>query len=507
MVFAMVLSKGLGMLRGVLLANHYGINMEANAFSTASRIPLAFFDMLFSAAILGCFIPVYNSFKSEQNTFDAESEKKADAFACVFLNFIFLLTGILTLVGILFAEPIIGLIAPNLDAETAALAASLLRIMFPMIIFTGAAYTLVGVLQSKNEFIVPSLISSISNAGVIFYFLFINDALGENAIHGLAFAYLIAWALQLLTLIIPLAKRKFRYYFCLDLKNPALRKALKMTPPIMIGSWLAPFGILSGTFFTPYLPIPGAITIFEYTNNIYVIIVGILTYGICNFTFPKLSRLNILGEHEAFSRTARSGLLSALYVVLPVMAAVIILSGEGTSILYQRGEFDASAAAYTARALKFISIGMPAFCIIEIVTRIMYSQTKVRIPMLAALCGITVNIISSALLIHVPALEVGAVALANALGQIAAAAVLIAALLRMSRGILDRSFLRELLKILAGTLFAAALMWLIYHMIGNQPFEAGIWKNLFTASVVVVPGIVVYLIATRLLRVKAIESL
>ena len=126
------------------------------------------------------------------------------------------------------------------DAETAALAASLLRIMFPMIIFTGAAYTLVGVLQSKNEFIVPSLISSISNAGVIFYFLFINDALGENSIHGLAFAYLIAWALQLLTLIIPLAKRKFRYYFCLDLKNPALRKALKMTPPIMIGSWLAP---------------------------------------------------------------------------------------------------------------------------------------------------------------------------------------------------------------------------------------------------------------------------
>ena len=89
MVLAMILSKGLGMLRGVLLANHYGINMEANAFSTASRIPLAFFDMLFSAAILGCFIPVYNSFKSENNTFDAESERQADAFACIFLNFIF----------------------------------------------------------------------------------------------------------------------------------------------------------------------------------------------------------------------------------------------------------------------------------------------------------------------------------------------------------------------------------------------------------------------------------
>lgn len=507
MVLAMILSKGLGMLRGVLLANHYGINMEANAFSTASRIPLAFFDMLFSAAILGCFIPVYNSFKSENNTFDAESERQADAFACIFLNFIFLLTGILTFFGILFAEPIISLIAPNLDAETAALAASLLRIMFPMIIFTGAAYTLVGVLQSKNEFIIPSLISSISNAGVILYFLFVNDALGENAIQGLAFAYLIAWGLQLVTLVIPLAKRKFPYRFSLDLKNPALRKALKMTPPIMIGSWLAPFGVLSGTFFSPYLPIPGAITLFEYTNNIYVIIVGILTYGICNFTFPKLSRLNVLGEHDAFSRTARSGLLSALYVVLPIMAAVMLLSGEGTAILYQRGEFDASAASYTANALKYISIGMPAFCIIEIVSRIMYSLTKVRVPMLAALCGIFVNIVFSSILIHVPALEVGSVALANALGQIAAASVLVLSLVRMSKGILDKSFMRELLKIILCTLLAAAAMYMIYSLLGNHPFEAGMGRNILVAVIVFVPGAAIYLLSTKLLRVKAMEAL
>ena len=81
MIVAMVLSKVLGLIRSTLLASHYGTSTAATAFTAASRIPLSFFDMLFSAAILGCFVPVYNSFKSKNNTFDQESEQQADRFA------------------------------------------------------------------------------------------------------------------------------------------------------------------------------------------------------------------------------------------------------------------------------------------------------------------------------------------------------------------------------------------------------------------------------------------
>ena len=73
MIVAMVLSKVLGLIRSTLLASHYGTSTAATAFTAASRIPLSFFDMLFSAAILGCFVHVYNSFKSKNNTFDQES--------------------------------------------------------------------------------------------------------------------------------------------------------------------------------------------------------------------------------------------------------------------------------------------------------------------------------------------------------------------------------------------------------------------------------------------------
>ena len=96
MILAMIISKLLGMLRGVLLASAYGITEEATAFSAASRIPLSFFDIVFASAILGCFIPVYNSFSKDD-------EKGRNEFTSIYLNFMLVLTGLISLVGIVFA--------------------------------------------------------------------------------------------------------------------------------------------------------------------------------------------------------------------------------------------------------------------------------------------------------------------------------------------------------------------------------------------------------------------
>ena len=61
MMGATVGAKILGMLRSVLQARAYGTTPAANAFTAASKLPLTFFDLLLAAAVLGCFIPAYNS--------------------------------------------------------------------------------------------------------------------------------------------------------------------------------------------------------------------------------------------------------------------------------------------------------------------------------------------------------------------------------------------------------------------------------------------------------------
>ena len=59
MILATLLSKLLGMLRQVMIASTLADSMEGVAFAAASKIPFAIFDMLFSAAVLGSFIPIY----------------------------------------------------------------------------------------------------------------------------------------------------------------------------------------------------------------------------------------------------------------------------------------------------------------------------------------------------------------------------------------------------------------------------------------------------------------
>lgn len=504
MMLATVIAKLLGMLRGVLQANAYGTTDAANAFTAASKLPLTFFDMFLAAAVLGCFIPVYNSFKDNEGRGSGVSE--ADEFACVFLNFIVLLCGVLAVIGIAFAEPFIRIITNGLSEETVRLAVLLTRIMFPMVIFTGAAYTLVGVLQSKGSFIAPALISAVSNAGVVVYLAFFNSSLGENGIYGLAAAYLASWFIQFATLILPLWRRGFRYRLLLNFKNPALIKAIKMTPPIMIGSWLAPAGTLLGQYFAAGVTaaggISGATTVFDYANNVYIIIAGILTYSICNYTFPKIAQLASGGDGENLAATVRSSLKSALFITVPIMAAALVLSGEGVSVLYMRGEFNSEDARNTAYTLRFILAAMPFFCVTELFSRMFYAMKMPRIPMFAALGGILANLLSGVLLTACTPLGIGAVGLANAIGQTVSALILIAFGAHKVKGLFNFEFISQVLKIIAGGALTFALCLGISRLINTSPYTASLMTNVINALIIFVPAAAAYLLFAKIGKIR-----
>ncbi len=501
MMGATVAAKLLGMLRSILQANNYGAESGIiNAFTAASKLPVTFFDLLLSAAVLGCFIPVYNSF-AKKDDIDASS-KEADDFACIFLNFIMLMCGILAIAGMIFAEPLIKLITHDLSAEHLALAVTLARIMFPLVIFAGAAYTLVGVLQSKGSYIIPAFISAISNAGVVIYLAVIDKRLGDSSIYGLAVAYTCSWLIQLLTLVIPLWKKGFRYKALLNLKNPAFIKAIKMTPPIIIGAWLSPASILLGQFHASNLPLEGATTMFDYANNVFIIIAGTLTYSICNYTFPKISRMAAVGDEKGYAETVGGAITSALFIVLPFMAAAEVLSGEGISIMYQRGEFTSNAAGNTALALRFILPAMPFFCMTELFSRVFYSKNMVKIPMLAAICGVVSNFAVGFICVKLGLFGIGAVGAATASGHIVSAIVLLIFAKKKVKGIFSKKLLADVIKIFIGSAAVFAVSFGIKTLIGSNPYEDGFFKNVINALIIFTPSAVIYLIWAKLAHIK-----
>ena len=120
---AILASKLLGLLRGTAVAFFYGTGYVASAYSMASQLPVNFFDMILGSAISSAFIPVYNRFS------ETEGRVRADSFASRFLNVIFAVTVILSVLGVSFAPQIIKVMGGGMEPEAAFLASQLLRIM------------------------------------------------------------------------------------------------------------------------------------------------------------------------------------------------------------------------------------------------------------------------------------------------------------------------------------------------------------------------------------------
>ena len=269
MFSAIFLAKILGLVRNIIFANCYGTGFEATAFFTASRIPLQLLDMTLGAAISSTFIPVFNEF------FQKKGKERAVQFANNFLNIIIVISLILTALGIIFAPFIVELIAPNLEPNTFNLTVELIKILFPIMLFTAVAFVFVGFLQSLDEFNIPAIISVVANGILILYLLIFNNKYG---IKGVAIAMLIGWGTQILVQLPSVKKKGFKYKPTLDFKDECIKKVVRLAIPILISTWVQPINNLVNLRLASGLEEGQAVSAIEYSYNLYLIIVGVFSY-------------------------------------------------------------------------------------------------------------------------------------------------------------------------------------------------------------------------------------
>ena len=265
MMMITLIGKLLGLVREQLLAANYSIGAEAAAFMTASRIPRTFFDAVFASAISASFIPIFNEY--------LEKKGKQEAFRLsnIFITMIGVVTCIMTVLGIVFAEPITWLFADGMTTYTAKICVEFLRILFPTVIFTGVAFSFVGILQSLEEFTIPAAMSIVSNAVIILYYIFLNDKFG---IEGLTIAFLIGWAMQAMIQIPALYKKGYRFHVDFHFKEEGMKKIVLLMLPVMISTWIQPINFVINTKFASHIYFENytdaAITIIDYIVLLWV---------------------------------------------------------------------------------------------------------------------------------------------------------------------------------------------------------------------------------------------
>ena len=235
MIVATCAAKLCGLLRDSFIGAFFGTGSATDAYFAATKIPLLFFDVIIGGVISAAFIPVFNEY------LERSSKARALEFANRFINVILTITGLMCVLGILFAPLLMDLITPGLVGETRELAIRLSNILFPMIIFTGLAYSFVGILQSFGEFNIPAIISLVSNGIMILYLLIFRDRFGVT---GLAVAMLIGWAMQAAVQIPSLIKFQYKYKLDFHFNDEGLKKTALLAIPLLISTWVQPIGSL-----------------------------------------------------------------------------------------------------------------------------------------------------------------------------------------------------------------------------------------------------------------------
>ena len=328
MFSAIFLAKVLGLVRNIVFANFYGTGFEATAFFTASRIPLQLLDMTLGAAISSTFIPIFNEYLQK------DGKKRAIQFANNFLNVIIVVSLLLTILGIIFAPQIVSIIAPDLESQTLELTVQLIKILFPIMIFTAVAYVSVGFLQSMDEFRIPSIISVVANGILILYLAIFNNKFG---IKGVAIAMLVGWATQILVQIPSVIKKGFKYKFSIDFKDEGLKKILKLAPPILISTWVQPINNIVNIRLASGLQDGQAVSALEYSYNLYLIIVGVFSYTLSNIIFPELSKLTADNNKSMIVEILNKSIKISLFLIIPMSVGIGVLSNDIIKLIYERG--------------------------------------------------------------------------------------------------------------------------------------------------------------------------
>lgn len=476
-----LIGKAMGVLRDSMQAMQFGADTpESIAFAQASMLPRTFLDIMFAAAFSASFIPVFNAYMEKK------SKRAAFDLAALFISVVMVLTALVTVIAIVFARPIFMLSLANepIADETLLLGVELLRYMFPLMILSGLAFSLTGILQSLGEFKIPAAMSIVSNGIILIYYFFFIDYFG---VRGLVVAFLLGWLAQGLMQVPFLIKHKFKFRFRLDFKDEGLRQIGALALPVLAASWIIPINIMVNVSASARL-YGGefGVNAIQFAHSLYTIISGIFVLSVANVIFPKLSRQAATKDAKGFSATINETVRVLFFFLLPLTFGLMAISRPLVGLIYGRGLFGERAIEITGTALFHFAPGILGYGLLIVLTRACYAQQDGKTPILTAIVAILVNgILSFAL---APYMYIAGPALASAIGNSVGAVILMVSLTR--KGLLTWSFgvVGDLVKmgVFALVMFAVVLfvgdlvleMHLVFQVLIPTVIGAGVYLGL-----------------------------
>ncbi len=417
-----VVSRVLGLVREIVKADLFGAGGHVSALDTAMALPKIIYALVIGGMVNSALIPVLSDY--------AAPERRAELWhlLSLLLSVVTVVVSVFVLLGELVTPQLIWLSAGGLPAADQQLAARLLRVMLPSVLFLSLASVLSGALYALNRFTLPALTAAVFNLALVVVAL----ALGRSGwgVQSMAVGLVVGSVLQVLLLLPGLRDARFRLVF--SLQHPALRRIGRLYLPILAGlavdklAELLSYRLASHTGAAS----PAWMT---YSATIIQFPLGLVGTAISIAILPTLSRQANNGQTDRFRATLGQGLRLVIALTVPATVGLWVLSTPLVRLVFEHGDFTAVDTAATVSALRFHLLGLTFAAVDQPLIFAFYARKDTWTPALVGVVTVFLYVILALAPTLLVPLTLNGLILANSL-KWAAHALLMLLLLRWRTG-------------------------------------------------------------------------
>ncbi|MFO6425350.1 murein biosynthesis integral membrane protein MurJ [Motilimonas sp. KMU-193] len=393
-----LISRILGLIRDMVVANILGAGAAADVFLMANKIPNFLRRLFAEGAFAQAFVPVFSEYQEKHSA--SELQKLIAAVSGTLGTIV----TVITLIGVVASPVIIALFGfgwfvdwwqGGPDGEKYELASSLLKITFPYLWFITFVAMSGAILNSLGKFAVAAFTPVFLNIAIISCALVFAPYV-EQPEYIMALGVFVGGLVQFLFQI-PflkkagvLVKPKWHWH------HPGVVKIRTLMIPAMFGVSVSQINLLLDTVIASFLQ-NGALSWLYFSDRLLEFPLGLFGIAIATVILPSLSRLHATDSKQDFAHTLDWGFRLVCLLGVPAMCGLILLAKPMLAVLFMSGKFGQSDVDMASMSLMAYGFGLLSFMLVKVLAPGYYARqdtkTPVKYGIIAMVSNMAFNII------------------------------------------------------------------------------------------------------------------
>lgn len=389
-----LISRVLGLIRDIVVANMLGAGASADIFLVANKIPNFLRRLFAEGAFAQAFIPVLTEVQSEgdkQHLREFIAKASGTLGVVVTLVTLFGVIGSPIIAALFGAGWFVDYLQGNPEGDKFEPLALMLKITFPYLLFVSLTGLAGAILNTLNKFAVAAFTPVLLNVSIISCAIYMSPYF-ENSAYALAWGVFIGGLVQLLFQL-PflyragvLVKPKWAW------SDPKVAKVRKLMIPALFGVSVSQINLLFDTMIATAL-MTGSVSWLYYSDRLLEFPLGLFGIAIATVILPSLSRHYVKKDSQSFSDNMDWALKIVCLLGIPAAAGLFVLAEPMLLTIFYGGKFTANDAYMASMSLMAYSTGLLSFMLIKVLAPGFYSRQDLKTPVKIGIICMVANMV------------------------------------------------------------------------------------------------------------------